>query len=122
MDKNKARAIAQDIEVALASVAAKHGMTVTYKGGSFDSTGIFKPRMEFRSADADRQEFSRYAPMFGLSADAFGRTFVAGGISYRITGLKPSAGRRPVRALRLDNGKTYVFPAEMIKVLAPEVK
>ena len=117
MDRELARQLGEEVEAALQSVAAKHGMTVTCTGGTFETTGLFKPRVEFRTGDVDRQQFLRYAAMFGLTPEHFGRTFVMDGLTYQITGLKPSAPKRPVLARRADNGKIYVFPLDMVRAL-----
>lgn len=117
MDKNKAKDIANDMAAALKAVADKHGMTVSVQGGTFDTTGVFKPRVEFRAADADRQEFVRYAVLVGVKPELFGKRFTVGGSTYVITGLKPAASRRPVMATRTD-GMKFVFPVEMINAVA----
>jgi len=121
MDRNKVKAIGDDVAAALQAVAAKHGMTVTVKGGVF-TEGSFKPRVEFKTGDADRVEFEQYARAFGLTADMFGKTFAApGGARYRIVGLRLNSRKRPVLVQRLD-GKQFVFEVSaVVAALAREV-
>lgn len=118
INRDKARQISADVETALKAVAAKHGLTVTVRGGSF-TEGSFKPRVEFKSGDADRLEFERYAGAFGLTPEMFGKTFAApfsfGGARYRIIGLRLNSRKRPVLVERLD-GKQFCF--EVAPVLA----
>jgi len=114
INRDKAKQISADVEAALKAVATKHGLTVTVRGGSF-TAGTFKPRVEFKSGDADRAEFEQYARMFGLPADAFGKTFAVRGMRYAIKGLRLNSRKRPVLAERLD-GKMFCF--EVAAVLA----
>src|SRR3954469_20487599 len=98
MDKNKAKELGADIVKALEDVARRHGMTVELKGGTFDTTGVFKPRLEFRTADASANEFARFAPLYGLGAADFGRVFSYGGNSYRVDGISPNRTGKPILA------------------------
>lgn len=108
----KARALGIAVEAALAAVATQHGMTVEVLGGIFDN-GTYKPRVTFKEIGNDASEFARYASSFGLRESDFGRTFVSNGSTYRITGVKPSAARRPIVARRSD-GSVFNFPVAMV--------
>jgi hypothetical protein len=122
MDRNKVKEISADVEAALQAVATKHGLTVSVRGGVF-TQGSFKPRVEFKTGDADRAEFEQYARAFGLTPEMFGKTFAApGGARYRIAGLRLNSRKRPVLVQRLD-GKQFVFEvAAVLAALAREVQ
>ena len=115
MDKNVAKQIAEDTQKALESVAAKYGVTVTVRGGTFDA-GMFKPRVEFRAPESRRSDFERYARMFGVDPQAFGKTFNFGGTTYRVAGIRPSAHKRPILAARED-GKSFAFSVDILRLI-----
>src|SRR5215467_3328254 len=112
MDKQMARQMAADIQQALAGVASKYGMTVAVRGGSFDTAGMYRPRIEFAAGDFARKEFERYAGMFGLKAEHYGATFTSAGTAFKVTGLRLASRKRPVLAARVSDGKEFVFPIE----------
>lgn len=104
--KVEAKKIASEAHVALEAVAAKYGLTVDYRGGSFDSE-TFRPKFEFKSADADRAAFERNAWREGLEPSDFGREIVFRGDRFRIVGINTRATRAAVVADNLDDGKRY---------------
>jgi hypothetical protein len=59
--------------------------------------------------------WTAYAPGFGLPVDAFGKTFKAGRMEYRITGIAPNRRQYPVTALRVRDGREFKFTADMVK-------
>lgn len=121
IDKNKVREIGADVEQALKAVAAKHGMKLSFKGGTFDPSGMYRPRVEFSTSDRAEAEFKKYANMFGLQPEWFGKTFTNASYAYTVSGLKTGAGRRPVIAKRSD-GKDFVFTTDFISASFGGVK
>lgn len=63
----------------------------------------------------DRNMFEAYASWFGLDKTDFNRTFVSGGVQYRIKSLKPGAAKYPVIAERVRDGKRFKFPQSTVK-------
>jgi hypothetical protein len=116
MDKATATAIGKATEEALQSVAAQFGLTVKVKGGKYDpAAGTYVPKVEYAAHDTAEREWKRYADMFGLEADDFGKRFYLRGELYRIVGLNFSAKKYPVLAMRTVDGKVFKFPAQSIK-------
>jgi hypothetical protein len=107
-DKATCKAFDAALGQTLRKFAADHGVEVEMRGGTFGA-GNYKPRVEFRTADAGQKEWERYADMFGLPKDAFGKTFQRGNSLYTISGLSISASRFPVITKRQD-GVEFKFP------------
>jgi hypothetical protein len=111
MNRQLANQLSKEVEDALQAVARRHGLTVTCKGGGFDNS-MFKPRVEFKTAGADRADFTNWAPLVGLRPEDFGRTFEFNGHVYTIEGIRPRAMKNVIA--RRANGKAFVFPARTV--------
>lgn len=120
--------IRTDLDVALAEVAKKHGLSARSLSGSFDDD-TFTVRCEFATVgddgsvnDKGANDFRRYAPQFGLPADALGQTFVSPKSGpMKIVGLKPRSPKFPVIA-EDESGKRYKFTADSVKQLLGSAK
>jgi hypothetical protein len=110
--RQDANLLGREVEEALRQVAERHGLQLDIRGGTFDS-GSFKPRVEFKTAASDRDEFARYATLYGLNADDFGRSFRNGGREFTVAGISPRSPRRPILAKSAD-GRTWKFPADAV--------
>lgn len=121
IDKQLAKQIGQEVEQALQEVAARHGLTVEIKGGTYDA-GLYKPRVEFKTADADATEFRRYAAAFDLDPDDFGAEFVCKGKTYRISGVAPRSSVRPILATEVSTGRVFTFPEGTVRTLLAQAK
>jgi len=115
LDRSKAKEISAAIEAALQPVAEQFGLELTMKGGTYD-INIYRPRIELKTADAGRVDFERYAEMFGLSADDFGREFTTGARRFRISGISPRSTKRPILATEIVSSRVYKFTVEGIKL------
>ncbi len=116
-DKAGIKLLNADIAEALKAVADKHGVTVEVRGGTYDPSGSFKPKVVFTAADHAQVEYERDASLLGLAPDSFGHTFKSGARTFTIAGLNLRARKRPVICTG-DDGKTYSFevrgvPAEI---------
>ena len=110
-DRVTLRVLRADIEAALASVAAKHNLTVTTGGIRYSPT-LATVKVEFAkegSGNRVEQEFKRYAELFDLSPDDLGKKFKFNGAVFTVTGLKPNSPKFPLLATRAD-GKVFKFP------------
>jgi len=54
------------------------------------------------------KEFKRYAFMYGLKADDFGKSFNSRGTMFKICGVSPRSHKYPILA-KNNRGKTYKF-------------
>ena len=123
INKSKAKELNYAIKGAVENVASKHGMTVQVGSVKFGSDNLTaKIVMSRVNAKGEvltpmRNAFMSRAYLFGLKASDFGRTFTDNqGKSYKITGLKPQAKVYPILAVCTSDGKTYKFPASIVKL------
>lgn len=105
-DKVTVRKLAEEAQELLKPLEEKYGIKIKLGGGTF-TPGDFTPKITFKVSDADQQEFKRYASLVGLEPEDFGRTFVAGGKTYKLTGINLRARKFPIQAVNLRDGKTY---------------
>jgi hypothetical protein len=64
--------------------------------------------------EPERVTFELMAEMFGLKPDDFGRVFVTGGETFRITGINPNRPRYPISAERIPDRRGFKFAAENV--------
>lgn len=114
IDKATAKALSAEVEKALAEVAKRHGLTVAVKGGTYDS-GMYRPKVEFSTDDRESAEFTKYAHLFGLAPEDFGREFVSGGRTFKISGLAMRSSVRPILAVEVATGRTFKFTDDAVK-------
>jgi hypothetical protein len=123
IDRKFLKALKADAEHALASVATKYGVHISYKGGSFAlDGGNATVKFEIVAPDAvtgkvvsmDAQGFAKNAVKYGLHPDDLGKEFTSRGHTYMITGLKTSRPKFPISASRVTDGKGFKFPADLV--------
>ncbi len=114
IDRTTAKLLGAEIQEALEAVAAKHGLIVSVRGGKYDDT-MYAPKVEFKTANADEEDFNRYANWYGLEGQ-FGETFTQNGRSFKITGIAPRSPKRPIICDELDSGKRFKFAAEAVAI------
>jgi hypothetical protein len=117
MDRKTARELAEGVERDLKELADAYGLTVEVQGGKYGAD-TYTPKVVFKEAGADQSQWALFAPMLGLPADALGREFTIKhgpySRSYKITGVRPKATKRPVMAEGTTDDKSYVFPADVV--------
>lgn len=119
-DRSICKMLNEEITDAIKPLAEKYGLSILPAGGSYDELSYTKKiKLQVKETESGKSgaaaEFARYAPMFGLPEDAFGKTFISSsGTRFRINGIRPKATRAPVIAIN-DNGVAYKFSAETVK-------
>lgn len=114
------RLIQKDLEAALKTVADKHGLTVSRAGGGKYDTLSYSPKVEFKvteTADgtsAAQAEFERFAPMLGIPADWYGKTFQSNFRQHKIESIRPAAWKAPI--ITVSGGKRYKFSIELVRM------
>ena len=108
--KAQAKRLGEEALTALQEVAKRNGLVVEYKGGSFDSN-MFRPKFEFKTEQADGEEFARNAWRVGLDPEDFGKEFTGhDGRRFRITGINTRASRFPIETLCIEGpGRGKMF-------------
>jgi len=122
-DRTNLRNLTTDISEALKTVATKYGISLTYKGARFSpSNATIKLEAAVIGASGvaesrERKDFTTYASMYNLNPAWLDKLFVHGGESFKITGLSTRKRKNPVLCVSQRNNKTYIFPADTVKVL-----
>jgi hypothetical protein len=138
IDRKMLRSFNADALEALKAVAAKHGVTIEQKNGSFARDGSNATvKFELATVGSDgqaqtkgAQSFKQNAALFGIDPNALGTTFMHQGTEYRITGLVTRRPKYPVSAERVSDGRSFKFPSKVVSVkarglnegLTPEIK
>lgn len=123
-DKQTCKLLATEVEKALAAVAAKHGLTASYAGGTF-SGAEFTAKVKFTlaqnnpaAADAERAEFAKYCGFYGLKPEHYGAKLPSGQFGeMTLVGIKPSRSKFPI-VVRCTDGTTRLFTSGIVKHLA----
>lgn len=114
MDRLEARLITSQIADSLRGWGKETGYLVTPAGGSFNA-GSFTLKLKIRKPEeeegAEAKTFAKYAALFGMKPEDFGKTFGFRGAIYKITGLNPRSEKFPVNAIRVSDGKPFKFPS-----------
>lgn len=121
-DRVSIRGIGAEMEIALSVIAEKYGISIEYGGGEFTETNAtvhLKLSVKDRYGKVitrEHSDFERYATAFGLLPGDFGRSYELNGEEWAISGLKPGNPKYPVLATKHFDGKTYKFPADVVKL------
>lgn len=114
IDRQQAKRISADLEAALRPVASKYGLELEVRGGTYDGTS-YRPKIAFKTSDADASEFAMYADVYGLEASDFGATFPSQGRTFKITGVAPRSPKRPILCEELATGRTFKFTDSYVR-------
>lgn len=111
--KTKAVEIGQEVREAVEAIAARHGMTVDFRGGVYTGSTYSPRKITFKVKGADRVEFERDCFLVrdergnGLLPEDFGKTITSQGELFKIVGLNLRASRFPVVAERVSDNKRF---------------
>jgi hypothetical protein len=117
------RNIREDIATELKSVGDKHGVLITPRNASFNSQNA---TMKIEIAvigdggvveNKDRTNYTLYCGSYGLKPEWLDKTFVSGRDTYQIIGLAVRRSKNPVVVKRLPDGKDFIFPDHLVKLL-----
>jgi len=120
IDASLLRAIREDINEALASVAARHNVTITAGRATYTPTNSTM-KLEISAKDESgsaiprmAEDFKRLAYLHGLEPEDLGRKFVFSGRGYTILGLNPRCRKSPILVKR-DDGREFKIAAHLCK-------
>jgi len=120
-DRTNLRLISADLEAALAPVAAKYGITFSYRGARFlADNATFKIEAATIGSGGvvntrERDNFKLYASMYGLKDTDLDREISYAGKKYIIIGLNTRRQKYPIVAKRVEDGKTILLTCEGVK-------
>jgi len=122
-NRSECRRLGDAIEKAVEEVGRKHGVHIKRGNARFTSSSCtYKMEASLIGADGEvrspeAEDFKKYASMYGLKPEDFGRAFTTfGGKVYTICGLNMRAQKNNIHAKNM-RGKTYIFPSEEVKAL-----
>ncbi len=115
------KTLGDEIEVALQSIAAKHGVRIEVKGGNFGSKNALL-RVEIATIGQngvaltkEAKAFLDYAELNGLQKTDLGRTFKNhDGFEYLIIGYNPRK-KNGILATQVHTNKNYAFPLSVVR-------
>lgn len=107
-----------DLRSALEAVGRKHGLTFNLKGIRYGHDN-FRVSLECNvgtdTSIIEQKAWEKSCWKFNLNEDMFGKTFIFGGKSYQICGIKPKSRKYPVLARRNLDDKVFKFAPVMVK-------
>lgn len=116
--KTQLQNIRQEMDSALAEIAAKHGMSMQVGKISYDDVS-FKAEVKANVVSNDgtnlkaKNDWDCYCSMFNLDKSDFGSTFKQNGEVFEIVEIKPRNRKYPIIA-RNSKGQ-YKFKAETVR-------
>jgi hypothetical protein len=123
VDRNAVRTLLEAARKALTIVAEDHGVELLRKHCSYSSTEIpvaFKFVVVERTEDGEaidprETEFRKFAALYGLEPDDYGKMFKTFNGVYRVCGVKPRGKKYNILGESITNGKTYKFRIDTVK-------
>lgn len=104
--KQITKAVAEEIEAALQGIAAKHGISIRYNGGTLigDTKVVLKIALESQDPDAQRNEFAQVASLFDLTAADYGKVLTVNGRQMRLVGFDLKRRKFPLKMQVIADG------------------
>lgn len=123
IDRDTCRLLSSDISEALKTVAAKHGIQIRTRGGTFSPLNYTLKVECAVIGDAgvaetkERTDYPLYATMYGLKPEWLDKTFEHAGDEYTIVGLATRKRKNPIHCRSKAQGKTFLFAETIVKLL-----
>src|SRR6185369_12352940 len=120
IDRDVLRQLRTDIDAALAAVGAKHKVTISCGGATFDDLqATFKLQVKVADPGAlatqARDDFERWAPAIGLEPEWYGAEIVLHDKVYEVVGVAPGRSKNSVKIRRRYDGKGFVCSPEVVR-------
>ena len=100
------------VEEAAAKIGRSFGLEVEVVARRREDGASF--HIGFRSEAASKAAFARYAGMFGLATEDYGKQIVYRRNVYKLVGLVPGRSRYPIQADRVPDGRKFKLPEEAL--------
>lgn len=107
-----------DVEIALKSVAKKHGIEIEcgkISYSNFDFTMQLKVTKKDKNINGKRAAFEQECILFGFKPEDYNREFGANGKHFRLIGFNCKSPKNNCSIYCVDDGKTYKCNNEMVK-------
>jgi hypothetical protein len=113
------RQMGKEIEEAVASIAEKHGVDISYGGGRYDVlSATLKLKISARTSDGKTKaqvDFENYAKLYDLDPSLLGQTVKMRNRHYKIVGLNPRCTKNAVSLERVPDGRGFKCSPEHLK-------
>ena len=119
MNKNEFATLRQEIEAALAPIAAKYGtkvITTNIKYDDITTDVVVSFRTETAEKSAEQFNFEKHAAYYGFKPEDFGFAFSHNGKFFKFVSFKTTARKYPC-ICNCSDGKQYAFTVETIRVM-----
>ena len=108
MNKSEAKTIREEVQAAVESILAPHGLKLTGCNASFDDTSF---NMTIKSSDPDAEIPAWDLTKVGLPPETkAGIRFDYNGKSFEFTGVNTRRPKFPISATDVASGKQYKLP------------
>ena len=114
-DKNLAKKIQEEAQIALEKVAKKYGVTIKSNGGTLGEND-FSMKMKVELVNVAKKYSPWVFTSLNLPEDITGKTFINRGEKFTITELNTRSPKYPVIAEN-ESGKGYKFTVTAVKTL-----
>ena len=121
MTKTEVQLLREKLNKHLASFGEEHNLKV-FAGKTTYSDNNMTIKVECSKIADDgtvyskeREEFIKYATLYGLQPEDLGKRFTSNNETFEITGLKSSYRKYPIIAKGVHNGKSYKFTENSIQ-------
>ena len=116
MTKEQFATLRQEIEAALAPVAAKYGtkaIATNIKYDDITTDVVVSFRTETTEKSAEQFNFEKHAAMYGFKPEDFGFTFTHNGKTFKFVSFKTTARKYPC-ICDCSDGRQYAYEAAAI--------
>lgn len=125
MTKQLICVLRDEMNAALAAVAAKHGVKVFAGQARYDASRVtyaLEVTLPDASGDVDakdKQDLEKLAGFFGCARAQHDVQFVHKGVPYRVKGISPKRPKYAFICEEVHSGKRAFFPAALLNQLIP---
>jgi hypothetical protein len=99
------------------------GYTVTRKAAKYDGKSVtVQLVITIAGVDLEKEQFERYAHLFDLTPEHYGRAFTSSWRNYTLVGIEPGRPKYPFVAVCAEDGKRYKFPMGLVQTIKAQEK
>lgn len=116
MDRHTCGQIRQQMQAQLNKFGK--GLVCEVGAGRYDSSSVvFKVEVRQKGAPSrEQQTFKSSCQLVGLNNTDLNKVFTSRGVKFKIVGLSLGRPKNPIIAARMDSGKQYVFPVDVVRL------
>ena len=127
INRAECRVLGDEVATLAKALEERYNVKVTRGKATYGSGGNMSIKVEIALIDEatgtvatpEAEAFQQLAHSYGggLQASDLGREFTSSGKRYKVIGLRPRAGKRPIICEEIATGKQFVFPAASVAQL-----